>query len=99
MQFKARVRLLCDQAVLLYCAGANERSNEEMRRLCSSIILIASLANLIALLLASGGDKRLLWQKSHRKHPFPTPVPRHASLPNFRQIFPIFKRMRVNSYR
>ena len=22
----------CDQAVLLYCAGANERSNEEMRR-------------------------------------------------------------------
>ena len=23
---------LCDQAVLLYCAGANERSNEEMRR-------------------------------------------------------------------
>ena len=23
----------CDQAVLLYCAGANERSNEEMRQM------------------------------------------------------------------
>ena len=35
----------CDQAVLLYCAGANERSNEEMRQIRKSCnILIFSIA-------------------------------------------------------
>ena len=39
MQFEARPPAggeACDQAVLIYCAGANERSNEKMRRLRKS---------------------------------------------------------------
>ena len=35
---KMEVLLWCNQAVLLYCEEANERSNEEMRQLCKSLL-------------------------------------------------------------